>query len=104
MLNSWDSINVSSNLLLNTHCVPGAVLGPLLAFISYTFQKPCRAVYYDNSNFVEEDAEGCLHGSVVEHLPSAWSVIPESWDRVLHRAPCMESAPPSASLSLSLSE
>ena len=28
--------------------------------------------------------QGCLGGSVVEHLPSAQGMIPESWDQVLH--------------------
>ena len=31
---------------------------------------------------------GHLGGSVVECLPLAQFVIPGSWDRVLHRAPC----------------
>ena len=31
---------------------------------------------------------GHLGGSVVEHLPLAQVVIPGSWDRVPHRAPC----------------
>ena len=33
-------------------------------------------------------------GSAVEHLPSAQGVIPGSWDRVPHQAPCMEPASP----------
>ena len=36
--------------------------------------------------------------------PAAWGVILETRDRVPHRAPCMEAASPSASLSLSLNE
>ena len=43
-----------------------------------------------------------LGGSVVEHLPSAEGVIPGSWDRVPHRAPCREPASPSAYVSASL--
>ena len=35
-------------------------------------------------------------GSAVEHLPSAQGVILESWDRVPHWAPGMESASPSS--------
>ena len=44
-----------------------------------------------------------LGGSVVEHLPSSQSVIPGSWDQVLHQAPCMEPASPSACVSAPLS-
>ena len=51
--------------------------------------------------------QGRLGGSAVERLPLAQGVIPGSWDRVSHWAPCMELASPSgcvsASLSLSLS-
>ena len=46
---------------------------------------------------------GCLGGSVVQCLPSAQAVIPESYDRVLHWAPYMEPAPPSPHVSASLS-
>ena len=46
---------------------------------------------------------GRLGGSAVEHLPLAQGVIPEFRDRVPHRAPCMESASPFASVSASLS-
>ena len=42
-------------------------------------------------------------GSVVECLLSAQVVIPGSWDRVLHWAPCRESASPSAYISASVS-
>ena len=35
---------------------------------------------------------GCLGGSVFERLLSAQGMILESWDRVPHRAPCMEPA------------
>ena len=46
--------------------------------------------------------QGCLGGSVVEHLPSAQGVIPELWDQVPHWAPCMEPASLSAYVSASL--
>ena len=46
---------------------------------------------------------GCRAGSVVELRSSAQGVIPESQDRVPHRAPCMEPAAPSACVSASLS-
>ena len=46
---------------------------------------------------------GRLGGSAVEHLPSAQGMILESRDRVPHRAPCVESASPSACVSASLS-
>ena len=45
---------------------------------------------------------GRLGGSVVERLPSAQDMIPESRDRVLHRAPRGEPASPSACVSASL--
>uniref|UniRef100_A0A8C0JP92 Zinc finger protein with KRAB and SCAN domains 4-like n=1 Tax=Canis lupus dingo TaxID=286419 RepID=A0A8C0JP92_CANLU len=48
------------------------------------------------------DCLGHLGDSVVERLPLAQGVIPVSWDRGPHPAPCMEPAPPSASVSASL--
>ena len=45
----------------------------------------------------------CLGGSVIEHLPSAQSVILGFWNRVPHQAPHGESASPSAYVCLSLS-
>ena len=43
---------------------------------------------------------GYLGGSAVGHLPVAQGVIPDFWDRVPHRAPCMKPAsPPSACVS-----
>ena len=42
-------------------------------------------------------------GSAVERLPLAQGVTLESWDRVPHRAPCMEPASPSACVSAPLS-
>ena len=47
--------------------------------------------------------EGHLGGSVVERLPLARSMTLGSWDRVPCRAPCMESASPSACVSASFS-
>ena len=47
--------------------------------------------------------QGHLGDSAIGHLPLAQGVIPESWDRVLCRAPCMESASPSACVSAPLS-
>ena len=46
--------------------------------------------------------QGCLCGSEVEHLPLAQGMILGSQDRVLHWAPCMEPASPSACVSASL--
>ena len=48
--------------------------------------------------------EGMGHqgGSAVEHLPLAQGVIPGSWDRISHLAPCGEPASPSACVSASL--
>ena len=45
----------------------------------------------------------CLGASVVEHLPLAQVLIPESWDRVPHKAPHGEPASPSACVSAPLS-
>ena len=42
---------------------------------------------------------GSLGGSAIWHLPSAQGVILEIQDRVLHQAPCMEPASPSACVS-----
>ena len=46
--------------------------------------------------------EGCLGGSVVEHLPLAQVVIPGSWDRVPYQAPHRKPASPSACVSSSV--
>ena len=46
--------------------------------------------------------EGHLSGSVVECLPSTPVMIPGSWDRVPHQAPCREPASPPAYVSASL--
>ena len=43
--------------------------------------------------------KGRLGGSMVERLPWAQGMISESWDQVLHQAPCMEPASPSAYVS-----
>ena len=51
----------------------------------------------------EMNLSGHLGGSVVERLPSAQGLIPGSWDRVPHRAPCRKPASPSACVSASLS-
>ena len=50
-----------------------------------------------------KQAMGRLGGSVVKRLPSAQGMILESWDQVLHQAPCMELVSPSACVSASLS-
>ena len=44
---------------------------------------------------------GHLGGSVVERPPLPQFLIPGSWDQVLHRAPCMQPASPSACVSAS---
>ena len=51
----------------------------------------------------ESKPGGYLGGLAVDRLPSAQGVIPGSWDRVPHQAPCKESAPLSACVSVSLS-
>ena len=53
--------------------------------------------------FLKTSKEGHLGGSVVEPLSLAQGMIPESWDRVPHWAPCMEPASPSVYVSASLS-
>ena len=58
----------------------------------------CRAVQIHYRKVIV----GSLGGSVVERLPSAQGMIPESQDQVPHRAPCTEPASPSACVSLSL--
>ena len=60
---------------------------------SFDFPQPLKS----------EKTQGRLGGSAVERLPSAQGVIPGSWDQILHRAPCMEPASPSACVSASLS-
>ena len=45
---------------------------------------------------------GRLGGSGFQRLPLAQGVIPKSWDRIPHQAPCREPAFPSACLCLSL--
>ena len=50
------------------------------------------------------ERERRLRGSAAERPPSAQGLVPESWDRVPHGAPCLEPAsPPSVCLCLSLS-
>ena len=51
----------------------------------------------------KHELRGSLGGLAVWCLPSAQGVILESQDRVLHKAPCMEPASPSACVSASLS-
>ena len=43
-----------------------------------------------------------MDGSMVKHLPLAKIMIPESWNQVLHQAPCREPASLSAYFSASL--
>ena len=52
---------------------------------------------------LQENLQGCLGGSMVEHLSLTQGVIPESRDRGLHWAPCVEPTFPSAYVSASLS-
>ena len=52
----------------------------------------------------EHQAKGHLGGSVVEHLPLAWVMIPGSWDQVWHCVPHREPASPSAFIYLCLSQ
>ena len=52
-----------------------------------------------NKQNLKKENQGCLGGSVVEHLPLAQGVILESQDRVPHWAPCMEPASSSACVS-----
>ena len=43
--------------------------------------------------------EGHLGGSVVEYLPLAQAMVPESWDQVPHQGPLREPASPSTYVS-----
>ena len=54
-------------------------------------------------NLIKMIIEGCMGGSVVEHLPLAQVVIVGSCDWVPYQAPCGESACPSAYVSAFLS-
>ena len=60
-----------------------------------------------NSPFYKVVSKKCeaghLGGSVVECLPLAQDMIPETRDQVPHRASCMEPASPSACVCASLS-
>ena len=67
---------------------------PECSFVSSTFDR-VRCAF-------KRQVPGHLGGSVVEHLPSAQGMIPETQDQVLHRAPCREPASPSAYVSASL--
>ena len=51
---------------------------------------------------MSQPLKGPLGGSGVERLPSAQGMNLGFWDRVLHWAPCMEPASPSAWVSASL--
>ena len=53
-------------------------------------------------SLVLEINPGHLGGPVVEHLPLAQVMIPGSWDRIPHQAPCKEPASASAYVSASL--
>ena len=50
----------------------------------------------------EEMQRGAWVAQSVKHLPSSQVMISGSWDRVLHQAPCVEPASPSAYVSASL--
>ena len=63
---------------------------------------PYSINYIHSVNLFKDPVLGCLGGSAVQRLPSAQGVILGSWDRVPHRAPCVEPASPSACVSLSL--
>ena len=52
---------------------------------------------------MKNQALGCLGGSVVEHLPLAQVMIPESQDQVPHGAPLRKPTSPSTYVSASLS-
>ena len=62
-----------------------------------------KQIQYFNRTTVKTYAlVGHQGGSVFECLPLAQVVIPGSWDRVPHQAPCREPASPSACVSASL--
>ena len=76
-------------------CVGGQDMGPLCELSAPFFCKLEIAL----KNKIYWDA----WMAVVECLPLAQGMLPRSWDRVLHRAPCMEPASPSTCVSASLS-
>ena len=57
---------------------------------------------YIESSYKYRKTSEYLGGSVVEHLPSAQSMILGYWDRVPHRVPHGEPASPCAYVSASL--
>ena len=94
------SASVGSSLCTPYPLLEYKLLLPKVHIRVYNFAFP-----YSNSQCVTLkrcSLEGRLDGSVVEHLPLAQGVIPESRDRVPRRAPHMEPASPSACVSASL--
>ena len=64
--------------------------------------EPCLKLAICESD-LKISVPGCLGDLAVERLPWAQGVILETWDRVPHRASCVEPASPSACVSASLS-
>ena len=75
------------------------VTGKILLTLAH---REIEGINWDDNFDVKYKLQGHLGGSVVERLPSAQGVISQFRDRVLHRAPCMEPASPSACVSASL--
>ena len=102
-------ISVSPGLSRSLACVTATILCTL-GFRILTQQvridstpSTCRDLPYARPRCAMRDAGRCeAGGSAVEHLPWAQGVTPRSQDRVPHRAPCMEPASVSASLSVCL--
>ena len=74
----------------------------ILAIFAATALNLCPNVDNSVNYLVKLHCLGQLGGSVVEHLLLAQVVIPGSWNRVPHRAPCREPASPSAYFSASV--
>ena len=89
------------SIILSCLCYPETCLDPLLGTV---FHLPLLS---SSSSFLGPHFRsrflGHLGGSVVERLPLAQVMIPESWDLVPHWASYEESASPSAYVSASLS-
>ena len=62
-------------------------------------QCPFTSGGWESISIKNSQVQGYLGGSVVEDLPSAQAVILGSWDRVPHRAACMEPASTSTCVS-----
>ena len=78
------------------------LIHPETAYTLHTLTSCTHLVSTECTSPSLESFPGYLDGSEVECLPPPQVMIPGSWDQVLHWAPCMEPASPSACVSASL--